>query len=1020
MLNRAMAVMTVLLGALGLAGCGSGGDAPASGPKAPPVVLESIAVDPASAALDIGATRQFAATGAYSDGTTAALATDVSWVSSDPAVAKIDTNGLATAVAAGTTQISATSQDVTGVATLTVLAPPPPVTLSAVSVEPAAVTLVIGGTRPLAARATYSDGSTTTPTTGLTWVSSDETVAFVDAAGVAHAVAPGTAELGVTFEGLAGAAQITVTPRPLTYNATVRRTALGIPHIKATDFGGLGYGYGYAHAQDNLCVLQEDLVTIRGLRAKYFGRNGSHVIVPNGSVAENVNSDFFWKFMATDAAWQKLKASADPDLAAVTQGFVDGYNRYIGELKAGGHAGRHASCRNEPWLFEITEADMYRRYYRLALIASTSVFVDAIGSLQPPPTTAATDQFPDAPAMSEAEMAKALGESELAFFRPENRDKFGSNMYALGKEAVPEGHQPIVFGNPHFPWSGTERLYISHLTVPGKLDIMGASLYGVPAVLIGFTDHFAWSHTVSTAYRFTIYELTLNPANPKQYLYDNALRDMTAVPLSVEVKDEAGPVQRTLYRSHYGPMMTIKASGQAILPWTQAKAYTLRDANAENDRLINQFARWNQAKSFNEFVSLHKTVLGIPWVNTVASGPDSPAYYGDVSVVPHVTDAKLQTCAAHPIHDVVQQVAKGLPVLDGSRSECEWGDDTQNPDADDVVAPAKGIFGPKNLPTQKREDWVHNCNDSYWLTNPAKPITGYNSIIGAEDTERSLRTRLCIQQVLRHLEQPGDDGLGVTFDDDNDKKFTLKELEDTVLSSQIYSAQIARDDVVANICAVGYVMTRDGPVDVSEACDVLDGWSLQSNLDDVGSHIWREFYRLAVPNPAGIGPNPGLWLTRFSADDPVNTPRDINFAYPFVQEALGRAVTQITKAGKALDAPLRTLQRSGVIGEKDIPIFGGTGTEGAFTIVSVNPLDANGYRVTYGNSYIQAVTWEPQGNGYTPVAEGFITYSQSTDPASPHYFDFTQEYSAKRWHRFPFREADVATQTVGPPLVLQE
>jgi hypothetical protein len=176
----------------------------------------------------------------------------------------------------------------------------------------------------------------------------------------------------------------TVAPAGARYEVEVRRTALGIPHIRANDFASLGYGYGYAHAEDNLCVLQEDLITIRGERAKYFGRAGEHFIVPNASRADNVSSDFFWKFMATDAAWQRLKAVADPALAQVTQGFVDGYNRYIAELRAGGHNGRHAACRDEAWLTPITEADMYRRYYRLALIASSSVFVDAIAELQPP------------------------------------------------------------------------------------------------------------------------------------------------------------------------------------------------------------------------------------------------------------------------------------------------------------------------------------------------------------------------------------------------------------------------------------------------------------------------------------------------------------------------------------------------------------------------------------------------------------------------------------------------------------
>jgi acyl-homoserine-lactone acylase len=208
-------------------------------------------------------------------------------------------------------------------------------------------------------------------------------------------------------------------------------------------------------------------------------------------------------------------------------------------------------------------------------------------------------------------------------------------------------------------------------------------------------------------------------------------------------------------------------------------------------------------------------------------------------------------------------------------------------------------------------------------------------------------------------------------------------------------------------------------VDVAEACTVLASWDVADNLASVGGHIWREFFGIV----AGLN---GNWLTPFSASDPVNTPRDLNVTQPQVQEALGTAVKRIQDRGHALDAPMGELQYSGVIGDNFVPVFGGTGTEGAFTIVSpaggLRPKtdeDRGGYKVTYGNSYIQTVTWAPDGGGFTPVAAGFITYSQSTDPASPHFFDFTQEYSAKRWHSFPFREADVAAQTV-EALVLQQ
>jgi acyl-homoserine lactone acylase PvdQ len=61
-------------------------------------------------------------------------------------------------------------------------------------------------------------------------------------------------------------------------------------------------------------------------------------------------------------------------------------------------------------------------------------------------------------------------------------------------------------------------LYQAQLTIPGKINVSGASLYGVPLILIGHNARVAWSHTVSTAVRFTLYQLTLVPGHPTEYL----------------------------------------------------------------------------------------------------------------------------------------------------------------------------------------------------------------------------------------------------------------------------------------------------------------------------------------------------------------------------------------------------------------------------------------------------------------------------------------------------------------------
>ena len=767
------------------------------------------------------------------------------------------------------------------------------------------------------------------------------------------------------------------------YDVTVTRTGLGIPHIKADDFGSLGYGYGYTFAEDNLCVLQEDLVTIRGERSKYFGRDGSYTIVPNGVTASNPNSDFFWRFAAGERQVAPTRDNTLPEFKQVTQGFVDGWNRYIRELKSGAHPGRHAACAGSDWLFEITTDDMYRRYLRLALIASSSALLNEIAEAKP------LLPLPGIPLPTEPTPAKKAELMQSApggfrYFTELQGKRFGSNMYALGKDATQDGSS-MVFGNPHFPWTGPERLYVSHLQLKDRLEMAGASLYGVPAILIGFNDHVAWSHTVSTAYRFTIYELTLNPLNPLQYVYGTGFRDIEQIPITIDVKEADGSItqeSRTLYRSHYGPMFTLGVSGVPVLGWSPVKAYTIRDANAENDRLINQFAKWNMATSLEEFIRLHGEILGVPWVNTVASGPGGKAYYGDVTVVPNVPDTKIATCQALPIHQVVNLLLPGLPVLDGSRTDCEWDSD--------VDAPVPGIFGVRNLPTLQRDDWVANNNDSYWLTHPDAPITGYARIIGNEEAERTLRTRLAIRQMQQRLD--GSDGL------DPLPGFTLPLLQQVTLSSRIHSAELALDPVLTDICP-----GTSG--DEAAACAALAQWDGSANLDSVGAHVWREFW-FALTGGNDLGG--AYWNTAFSVADPVNTPRDLDTAANAVLTAFSEGVARVKASGFAFDAKLGTIQHPCCI-QRDIPVFGGNFFEGAFTIADSPSITSTGYDISYGNSYIQTVTWSAQGK---VRAEGFITYSQSTDPASPHFADYTREYSAKRWKHIPFTDVEIEADKI--------
>jgi len=178
----------------------------------PAATLTGITVTPANPTVAIGATQQFAATGSYSDGSTADLSGSVTWFSSNAGVATIDSDGLLSAAEAGSTTVTATLGPVSGSTTVTVPAPP---TLTSITITPARPKAPLGATQQFTATGAYSDGATADLTNTVTWSSSKVKVATINASGLLSSVAQGKTTITAKSGSVSASTTVTVGAKKL-------------------------------------------------------------------------------------------------------------------------------------------------------------------------------------------------------------------------------------------------------------------------------------------------------------------------------------------------------------------------------------------------------------------------------------------------------------------------------------------------------------------------------------------------------------------------------------------------------------------------------------------------------------------------------------------------------------------------------------------------------------------------------------------------------------------------------------
>ena len=779
------------------------------------------------------------------------------------------------------------------------------------------------------------------------------------------------------------------------FDAEIRRTEYGIPHIRAEDWKGLGYGFGYAYAQDNFCVTMREIIYASGRSAELFGEAGG-----------NIGSDFLFRYLnGSDEEFEERFVSQLPQFSRdLTVGFARGMNRYLEETGVENLPEGDLGCRDADWVSPVTELDLFKHMGREALRGSSDngTFRNALLAVEGPEVEGATG------GLSDGQLSQLARDAEASVTGLLNLDQ-GSNALAVGSDSTQNGGA-LLLGNPHQPWFGAGAWYQAHLTLPGEYDVAGAALHGFPFIGIGFNEHVAWTHTVSLANRFSLYELKLNPDNPYEYEYDGEMRDIVPVDITIQVLLEDGtlePREFTFYESHFGPIVNLRSISDFLDGWPlfNGSLLAFRDANRlTGTRGIEQWINKGKATDLDGYIEALSTI-GNPVFHEIAADRNGEVFYGELSAVPFITQEQLDTCVNGIIGPLLRDATTGVIIsLDGSTSACEWGEDPEAPEG-------TNLYGASQLPQLRTRDYVGNSNNSYWLSNAQQPIEGFPTImgpVGHEGQQQFLRTR--IGHLMVEERKNATDGLSET------PLFDLETLKGLMYANRVYGAEATLDDML-QLC-------ESEDESIVAVCTVLTLWDRRVDLESQGAQIFTEIWRYLRSRLGtgfqGVIANDNFWRVDYDPLDPLNTPSGIDLEISsnqtLVLEAMAQALANLEANGVEPDAPwseVQFLERNG----ENVPIHGGDGGMGVYGAISAG-LSQGGYvNPRSGNSYIQAVTWD---ESECPIADVILVPSQSTDPDSPYFADQTKLYSDKRWVRFPFCEEDIEANQVGDTLVLQE
>ena len=318
----------------------------------------------------------------------------------------------------------------------------------------------------------------------------------------------------------------------------------GVPHIRARTIPDAFFGQGYVVARDRLFQID-------------FGHRREL-----GRLAETFGADF----ADHDAAARLLLYRGDLDeelarlpahLLACARAYVAGINARIDEVLTDASLLplEYSILRIHPLKWDVRDLVLARgvqvgnvnQEIRRARLAGMGLLeLDALSAPLRPAWRLSVPEGLDAAAVSEADLGMArVGALPIGSMLPSadpsapsaslsEDDEAGSNAWTIAPSRSATG-RPILANDPHLGIGGLGPRHVAHLSAPG-LDVIGAGFPGLPGIMQGHTDRFAFGRTNFHIDQEDMFVLELHPEDPERYRHEGGWKTFDKVDVAIPIR----------------------------------------------------------------------------------------------------------------------------------------------------------------------------------------------------------------------------------------------------------------------------------------------------------------------------------------------------------------------------------------------------------------------------------------------------------------------------------------------------